>query len=230
MARSLFTIDLAAVRHNVRVLRGALRRLGAVGGRQGRRVTGTAPTTWRERRSRKGPPHCASRPSAKRCSSGLHCRNPGFVVMGPTGTAEIPVARESRLELCVSGTRLPEHVERASEATRYGHGALGHLRAARTDARCGRVDEPFCGCRRRRGLYRRAAGPVPRGRGTARTPDAHVTNTLGRCGTPPPGSTRPQFGITLYGISPFRPAPRRTVCAPASLGVRGRTRERVAPG
>ena len=213
MARSLFTIDLAAVRHNVRVLRGIL------GGSE----------LWAVVKA-DGYGHGASDVAGAALGEGAaalcvatvgealelraalpHSR---LVVMGPADAAEVAVARESRLELCVSAMPLPEGVRiHLKLDTGMGRWGLSELPAPTRDV-VGLMshfadadgDEAFTGEQ----LTRFLEATAPHANLTR-----HVANSAGALRYPAARLDAARCGIAVYGISPFGTVPSADDLRPA---------------
>ena len=102
MPRSLVIVDLAAIRHNVRVLRAAARPRRAVGRGQGGRVRarggGGRPGGGRRGRNRARRRHAW----ARRPSCGVRFRALGSSFSARSGADELDDMRAARLELCAS--------------------------------------------------------------------------------------------------------------------------------
>ena len=201
MHRSLITIDLAAIRHNVRTLRGLLAgaELWAVvkadGYGHGATDVGASP-------SRRVRPRSASRQWRRRSSCDRALPEARIVVLGDTGSADLAAVRGARLELGVSTADVPEGVPvhlkldtgmgrwGLSEIAAPGSGVVGvmsHFASADTDpaftavqlARFLEATAPYAHLQRH----------IANSAGTLRHPEAHLDAV--RC------------GIALYGISPF---------------------------
>ena len=170
--RSEITIDLGAVRRNIRTL---LRELdgselwavvkadgyghGAVDVAAAALGAGATRTLRRDGRRRRS--SCAHEfPAAK------------IVVLGPTRAASVAHAREAGLELVVVDGEIPEGVPRPPQA-RHRHGALGPVRAPVADARRRRADDAPRDRRHRPRVRARADRALPRGdRAVLAAPDA----------------------------------------------------------
>ncbi len=201
MHRSLITIDLGAIRHNVRTLRGLLAgaELWAVVKADG--YGHGATDVGRVALEEGAAALCvATVPEALELRSVFP--EARVVVLGETGSVDLAVAREARLELGVSTTEVPEGVPvhlkldtgmgrwGLSELERPGSGVVGvmsHFASADTDpaytavqlARFLEATASFAHVQRH----------IANSAGTLRYPEAHLDAV--RC------------GIALYGISPF---------------------------
>ena len=213
MPRSLVTIDLGAIRHNVRML---LRLLdgaelwavvkadgyghGAVD--VGRAALAAGATTL----------GVATLGEALALRSALPLAR--IVVLGPAAPAEVAEAREARLELCASAGDTPEgvpvHVKLDTGMGRWGLselaapgsgvvGLMSHFAAADTDPEFTEVQLA---------LFLAATAPqahltrhIANSAGTLRHPAAHLDAV--RC------------GIAVYGISPFDTDPAADGLRPA---------------
>ena len=213
MARSLFTIDLAAVRHNARMLRGVLAGselwavvkadgyghgaadVGRVALEEG--ATALCVATVGEALALR-----AVLPQAR------------LVVMGPTAAKEILAVREARLELCVSGTPLPEgiplHLKLDTGMGRWGLselpaptrdvvGLMSHFASADSD------EEFTCAQ-----LARFLEATAPHAHLTR-----HIANSAGALLHPAARLDAARCGIALYGISPFSTDPAADGLRPA---------------
>ena len=213
MPRSLVTIDLGAIRHNVRML---LRLLdgaelwavvkadgyghGAVD--VGRSALAAGATTL----------GVATLGEALALRSALPLAR--IVVLGPAAPAEVAVAREARLELCASAGDTPEGVPvhlkldtgmgrwGLSELAAPGSGVVGlmsHFAAADTDPEFTEVQlARFLAAT---APYAHLARHIANSAGTLRHPGSHLDAV--RC------------GIAVYGISPFGTDPAADGLRPA---------------
>ncbi len=199
--RSLITIDLAAIRHNVRTLRGLLAgtELWAVvkANGYGHGATDVGRVALEEGATAL----CvATVPEARELRSVLP--EARIVVLGDTGSVDLIGAREARLELGVSTTDVPEgvpvHLKLDTGMGRWGLseiaapgagvvGVMSHFASADSDpaytafqlARFLEATAPFAHLQRH----------IANSAGTLLFPEAHLDAV--RC------------GIALYGISPF---------------------------
>jgi alanine racemase len=211
--RSLVTVDLAAIRDNVRTLRGLLSRaeLWAVvkadgyghGAEDVGRVAldGGATTLC-----------VATLGEALELRSALaHAR---VVVFGPIASEEVREAREARLELCSSAGELPEGVDvhvkldtgmgrwGLSELAAPGSGVVGlmsHFAAADSDPVFTEAQ-----------LERFLAATAPHAHLTR-----HIANSAGTLRHPAAHLDAVRCGIALYGISPFGTDPAADGLRPA---------------
>jgi alanine racemase len=214
MRRSLVTVDLSAVRHNVQMLRSRLvggAELWAVVKADGyghgalpvaaaaldAGAAALAVTTVAEALELRG-----ARPEAR------------ILVLGPAEPREIEDARTGRLELCLSGGPVPDgmraHVKLDTGMGRWGLselvtpgagvvGLMSHFASADTDA-------AFTAAQLERFLvatapYAHLTRHIANSAATLRYPDAHLDAV--RC------------GIALYGISPFGTDPADDGLRPA---------------
>ena len=213
MPRSLVTIDLGAIRHNVRTLRGLLNGAelwavvkadgyghGAVDvGRAALEAGGTAlcVTTVGEALELRG-----ALPLAR------------IVVLGPTAAAEIAAARAARLELCVSTPEIPDgipvHLKLDTGMGRWGlselaapgsgvvglmsHFASADIEPAYTEVQLARFLEATA-------PYTHLQRHIANSAGTLLYPHAHLDAV--RC------------GIAVYGLSPFGTDPADDGLRPA---------------
>lgn len=214
MQRSEITIDLAAVRHNARMLLAALdgSELWAVVkangyGHGASDVAGAALTAG------------ASALCVATVAEGLELRHDHpearIVVMGPAATSrEIAHAREARLELVVSGGEIPEgvrvHLKLDTGMGRWGLselplppvevvGLMSHLATADSDAAF-------------------AEWQIERFREATRTYShltRHIANSAAALRYPSARFDAARCGIALYGISPFGTDPAEDGLQPA---------------
>lgn len=201
MHRSLITIDLAAIRHNVRTLRGLLAgaELWAVVKADG--YGHGATDVGRVALEEGAAALCvATLPEALEVRSALP--DARIVVLGDTGSVNPAVAREARLELGVSTTDVPEGVPvhlkldtgmgrwGLSELVTPGSGVVGlmsHFASADTDpaytavqlARFLEATAPFAHLQR------------------------HIANSAGTLLYPEARLDAVRCGIAVYGLSPF---------------------------
>jgi alanine racemase len=213
MARSLFTIDLAAVRHNARLLRGVLGRselwavvkadgYGHGAGDVGRVALAEGATALCVATVGEALVLRALLPQAR------------LVVMGPTSVEELPALREAGLELCVSRTPLPEGIPLHLKLdTGMGRWGLSELPAPTRDVvglmshfASGDSDEAFTSAQLARFLEATAAhGHLTR----------HIANSAGALRYPAARLDAARCGIALYGISPFATDPAADGLRPA---------------
>ncbi len=199
--RSLVTIDLAAIRHNVRTLRGLLdgSELWAVvkadGYGHGAVDVGLAALDA-------GATTLCVATVGEALSLRRELPLARLVVLGPTAPADLPEAREARLELCSSREEIPEgirvHLKLDTGMGRWGLaeiatpdsgvvGLMSHFASADSDpvfteAQLGRFLEATT-------PYEHLTRHIANSAGTLRCPAAHLDAV--RC------------GIAVYGISPF---------------------------
>jgi alanine racemase len=129
-----------------------------------------------------------------------------ILVMGPSGADEIAAAREARLELAVSGGRLPAglpvHLKLDTGMGRWGLaelpapgrevvGLMSHFASADSDPAFTELQ-----------LARFLAATAPYAHLTR-----HVANSAGALGFPAARLDAARCGIALYGISPFGDRP-----------------------
>src|SRR5581483_2057411 len=201
MPRSELTIDLGAVRRNVRTL------LRALGGSE----------LWAVLKA-DGYGHGAVAVAGAALGAGARAlcvatvaegldlrrefHEARVLVLGPVSNREIAEAREARLELAVSEEPIPEgipvHVKLDTGMGRYGFGELpvltrevvglmSHLATADGDLRFARLQIE---------RFRAAANLYP-------TLTAHVANSAAALRIPESRFTAARCGIALYGLSPF---------------------------
>jgi len=201
MHRSLITIDLAAIRHNVRTLRGLLAgaELWAVVKADG---YGHGATDVGRVALEEGAAALCVATVAEALELRSALPEARILVLGDTGSVDLAEAREARLELGVSTADVPDGVPvhlkldtgmgrwGLSELERPGSGVVGvmsHFASADTDpaytavqlARFLEATAPLAHLQRH----------IANSAGTLRYPEAHLDAV--RC------------GIALYGISPF---------------------------
>ena len=201
MHRSLITIDLAAIRHNVRALQGLLAgaELWAVVKADG---YGHGATDVGRVALEEGAAALCVATVAEAFELRSVLPEARIVVLGDTGSADLAVVRGARIELGVSTADVPEGVAvhlkldtgmgrwGLSEVAAPGSGVVGvmsHFASADTDpaftavqlARFLEATEPFSHVQRH----------IANSAGALRYPEAHLDAV--RC------------GIALYGISPF---------------------------
>jgi alanine racemase len=213
MLRSLVTVDLGAIRHNVRALLGLLRgtELWAVvkadgyghgAADVGRTALEAGATTL-----------CvATLGEALELRRALPLAR--LVVLGPTGSSDVTAARDARLELCVSDGHIPDgvpvHLKLDTGMGRWGlaeHAAPGsgvvglmsHFAAADSDP-------AFTAAQ----LTRFLAATAPHAHLTR-----HIANSAGTLRHPAAHLDAVRCGIALYGISPFGTDPTADGLRPA---------------
>jgi alanine racemase len=201
MTRSLVTIDLAAIRHNVRALRRLLERadLWAVVKANG---YGHGSTDVGRAAIEAGATALCVATLAEALELRAALPDARILLLGPVTAAEVASAREAAVELGVSSSDVPDGVSvhlkidtgmgrwGLSERTAPGSGVVGlmsHFASADTDpafteAQLDRFLEATAGHAH---LERHIANSA----GTLRHPDSHLDAV--RC------------GIAIYGISPF---------------------------
>jgi alanine racemase len=133
-------------------------------------------------------------------------REPRILVMGPVAHAELGIARESRLEIAVSGgpvpAGLPVHVKLDTGMGRFGSrdlppltedvvGLMSHLATADSD--------PFFAAEQT-ARFRAAAEAHPH-------LTAHLANSAAALTVPEARFDAVRCGIALYGLSPFMTDP-----------------------
>ena len=227
MLRSLVTIDLGAVRHNVRALRRLLARAelwvvvkadgyghGAVDvGRAALEAGATVLCT-------------ATVAEAVVLRTAL----PGarIVVLGPTDRDDVSTARDARLELSLSDREIPEgvpvHVKLDTGMGRWGlaeltapgssvAGVMSHFASADSDPAFTELQlDRFLSAT---APYAHLTRHIANSAGTLRHPAAHLDAV--RC------------GIAVYGISPFGTDPAVDGLRPALCAGRPRRTREVAP-
>ena len=201
MHRSLITIDLAAIRHNVRVLRSLL------GGAEFWAVVKAdgyghgATDVGRAALDEGAAALCVATP-AEALELRAALPEARILVLGDTGSADLAVVREARLELGLSSTDVPEGVSvhlkldtgmgrwGLSELAAPGSGVVGvmsHFASADTDAAftVTQLERFLEATAHLSHLQRHMANSA----GTLLHPEAHLDAV--RC------------GIALYGLSPF---------------------------
>jgi alanine racemase len=201
VSRSSFTVDLRAVRHNVRTLLRAAKgaELWAVVKADG--YGHGAADVARAALAAGATAACvASVPEALDLRAAL--AEARIVVLGPTAEDELVAAREARLELVVAGGPIPSdvpvHLKLDTGMGRWGLSELpvpgrnvvalmSHLAAADSD-----VD--FTGLQIDR--FRAATAPYAH---LAR----HLANSAGTLGHPDAHFDAVRCGIALYGVSPY---------------------------
>jgi alanine racemase len=213
MPRSLITIDLAAIRHNVGVLRGRLdtAELWAVvkADGYGHGAADVGRTALSAGATALGVATLGEALDLRRALPAAR-----IVLLGPAGADDFAPAREARLELCLSGgtapTDVPVHLKvdtgmgrwGLSELASPGSGVVGlmsHFAAA--DA-----DPSFTGLQLERFLaatepYAHLTRHIANSAATLRHPSSHLDAV--RC------------GIALYGLSPFGTDPAADGLRPA---------------
>jgi alanine racemase len=213
MPRSLFTLDLGAVRHNVRRLRQVLAgsELWAV-------VKADGYGHGAEDVGRVALAEGAAALCVTTVGEALPLRRAlaeaRIIVLGPAAGPDVAAAREARLELCSSGERLPEnipvHVKLDTGMGRWGLSQLGtpernvvglmsHLASADSDRAFTELQlDRFLEATQ---AYTNLTRHVANSAGTLRYPAARLD--AARC------------GIALYGISPFSTDPAADGLRPA---------------
>ena len=205
MHRSEITIDLGAVRHNVRRLLAALEgsQLWAV-------VKADAYGHGAAEVSRVALDEGARALCVATVGEAAALRSTfpdaRIIVLGPTGEDDIERAREARVELTVSGPPFPEglplHLKLDTGMGRYGTrelpepppeavGLMSHLATAD-------VDPAFAEAQLER--FRAAAAALPE-------LEAHVANSAATLRLPGLAFAAARCGIALYGLSPFGELP-----------------------
>ncbi len=214
MPRSLITIDLGAIRHNVGVLRGRLETAelwavvkadgyghGAVD--VGRSALGAGATAL----------GVATLGEALELRRALPAAR--IVLLGPAGAAEIAAANDARLELCLSSVGaappgFPVHLKLDTGMGRWGLselvapgsgvvGLMSHFATADTDPDFARMQlERFLVATE---PYSHLTRHIANSAATLRLPTSHLDAV--RC------------GIALYGISPFGTDPAEDGLRPA---------------
>jgi alanine racemase len=202
MARSLFTLDLDAVRHNVRTLRGALgdAELWAVVKADG--YGHGAADVGRAALEAGATALCVATVEEAKTLRRAH-GHARIIVMGPTSAGEVAAAKRARVELTVATDApipdsVPVHLKLDTGMGRWGLselpapgrnvvGLMSHLASA--DADSGFTREQI-----RRFLD--ATAPYP---DVAR----HVANSAAALRYPAARLDAARCGIALYGISPF---------------------------
>ena len=202
MPRSLITIDLGAIRHNVGVLRGRIgsAELWAVvkADGYGHGAVDVGRTALAAGATALGVATLGEALELRRALPEAR-----IVLLGPAGQAEVAAARDGRLELCLSaaGTAAPDipvHLKLdtgmgrwgVSELTAPGSGVVGlmsHFATADTDADFTELQlERFLAAT---APYEHLTRHIANSAATLRHPASHLDAV--RC------------GIALYGISPF---------------------------
>jgi alanine racemase len=213
MPRSLVTIDLAAIRHNVRTLRALLHgtELWAVVKADG--YGHGAVDVGRAALEAGGAALCVTT-----VGEALELRRAlplaRIVVLGPTAADEVATARAARLELCVSTAEIPEgipvHLKLDTGMGRWGLtelvqpgsgvvGLMSHFASADTDP-------AFTEIQLRRFLA--AISPYPH-------LTRHIANSAGTLRHPASHLDAVRCGIAVYGISPFGTDPAADGLRPA---------------
>ena len=205
MARSHFTVDLAAVRHNARTL------IDALGGAELWAVVKAdgyghgAADVARAALAEGAAALCVAtvgeaavlRPSVPAAR---------LIVLGPTGAGEARAARELRLELVVLDDRVPEgvpvHVKLDTGMGRWG---LSELPAPGRDvvglmSHFASADSDPAFTRAQTARFVEATAPYP---GLTR----HLANSAGALRFPEARLDAARCGIALYGVSPFGGSP-----------------------
>jgi alanine racemase len=214
MPRSLITIDLAAIRHNVGVLRDRLEsaELWAVvkADGYGHGAVDVGRTALAAGATALGVATVGEALDLRRALPAAR-----IIVLGPAGPAELPAARAARLELCLSSEPVPPdvpvHLKLDSGMGRWGLselaapggqgvvGLMSHFATADTDPE-------FTDLQLERFLV-------------ATEPYAHLTrhiaNSAGALAYPSARFDAARCGIALYGISPFGTDPAEDGLEPA---------------
>jgi alanine racemase len=212
MLRSEVTIDLGAVRHNVRRL------LDVLGGSQlWAVVKADAYGHGAVEVARVALAEGARALCVATVGEGVALRSAfpdaRILVMGPSGGDDVRVAREARLELAVSGPPFPEgvplHLKLDTGMGRYGSpqlpepppntvGLMSHLATADTDPAFAEIQLE---------RFRAAAAALPL--------EAHIANSAAALRLPQfAGFAAARCGIALYGLSPFQELPSSDGLAP----------------
>ena len=201
MHRSLVTIDLSAIRHNVRALLGLLDGSGLWAVVKADGYGHGAVDVGRTALEAGASALCVATPG-----EGLELRRAlpraRIVVLGDTGSVDLAVVREARLELGVSTAHVPEGVPvhlkldtgmgrwGLSEVAATGSGVVGlmsHFASADTDPE-------FTESQLSRFLAATAShAHLPR----------HIANSAGTLRHPASRLDAVRCGIAVYGISPF---------------------------
>ena len=207
MHRSEITIDLGAVRHNVRRLLDALAgsQLWAV-------VKADAYGHGAVEVARVALEEGARALCVATVGEGVALRSAfpdaRILVMGPSGDDDIGRARDARLELAVSEPPFPEgvplHLKLDTGMGRFGARALSEPPPERR-----RADEPSRDRGPGSGVRRAPARALSRGGCRAASSWRPTSRTAQpRCGCPQfAGFAAARCGIALYGLSPFQRAP-----------------------
>ena len=233
MPRSLVTIDLGAIRHNVRVLRGRLDRrselwavVKADGYGHGAVDVGRGRARGRRDRARR------RHRSARRSSSASRCPPPGSSCSARSGPDEVAAARAARLELCLSaGSSRPDGVPvHLKLDTGMGRWGLSELAAPGCGRR--RPDEPLRVGRHRPGVHRGAARALPRRDRAVRAPDAaHREQRRHAASSRRPTSMPSAAASRSTASRPSAPIPPPTGCGRPCAGSRSsRSSKTLAPG
>ena len=231
MHRSLVTVDLAAIRHNVGVLRGRLEARRALGRRQGGRL--------RARRRRRG---------AGRARGGRDRARRRHARRGARAARRAPRRAGASCSGRPGRTRSQQRATRGSssasrQAPRRSRGVAVHLKLdtgmgrwglselAAAGLGCRRADEPLRLGRHRPGIHRGAARAVPRRDRAVRAPDAPHREQRRHAASPCIAPRcRPLRDRDLRHLAVrHRPRSRRPA-AGAALGVRRRARQDARAG
>jgi alanine racemase len=211
--RSLFTLDLGAVRHNVRrllaILEGA--QLWAVVKADG--YGHGAHDVGRAALDAGATALCVATVSeALALREGLPAAR--IIVMGPTSADAITAAREARLEVTVAAGAVPEglpvHVKLDTGMGRWG---LAELPAPSRDvvglmSHFASADSDPVFTERQLERFLEATAPYP---GIAR----HIANSAGALAFPAARLDAARCGIAIYGVSPFGDGPAAHGLRPA---------------
>src|SRR3954447_26287071 len=213
MHRSLITIDLGAIRHNVGVLRGRLEtaELWAVvkADGYGHGAVDVGRTALAAGATALGVATVEEALDLRRALPAAR-----IIVLGPAGPAELPAARAARLELCLSAEPVPPDVPvhlkldtgmgrwGLSELVAPGQGVVGlmsHFATADTDPEFTDLQ-----------LNRFLAATEPYAHLTR-----HIANSAATLRHPPSHLDAVRCGIAVYGISPFGTDPADDGLRPA---------------
>ncbi len=211
--RSEITVDLAAVRSNVRTLRRAIgpTALWAVVKADGY-GHGAVPV------GRAAVEEGAAALCVATVGEGLALRaalpGPRVVVLGPWLDDDLPAAREGRLELVAVDGRIPEgipvHVKLDTGMGRWGSDALGELPANVVGlmSHLATADTDVAFAEYQLGRFLELTSSLP---DLPRT----IANSAGALGLPAARLDACRTGIALYGLSPFGTDPAADGLAPA---------------
>ena len=213
MSRSSFTLDLAAVRHNARTLRGSLAgaELWAVVKADG--YGHGAADTARAALDGGATALCVAS-VAEALELRATAADARIVVLGPTSTDDLASARDAGLELVVADGRIPEgvavHLKLDTGMGRWGLaelpspsrdvvGVMSHFASAESDSAFTQLQID---------RFREAT------EGVAHL-TRHLANSAGTLGRPDAHFDAVRCGIALYGISPFGDQPEAHGLRPA---------------
>ncbi len=213
MARSELTIDLGAVRRNAKALLGALgsAELWAVVKADG---YGHGAVTVADGAIRAGATALCTATVPEALALRPEFPTARILVLGPAANREIAQAREARLELAVSDSRLPEgiplHLKLDTGMGRYGLselpppptqvvGLMSHLATADSDRAFAEIQIE---------RFRAATAAYP---GFVR----HIANSAAALRIPSARFDAGRCGIALYGLSPFGADPADDGLEPA---------------